>query len=109
MAVLAQDYKGSGRLECKLLYQDNQWEDKAAKVMPWQSPCLVQHANIVFLSAVEIPHAAIYLFIGNFYLQELQQNIATNANPINMEEVDTGIVCLVLKETITKYKKLRLQ
>ena len=109
MAVLAQDYKGSGRLECKLLYQDNQWEDEAAKVMPWQSPCLVQHANVVFLSAVEIPHAALNLFIDNLYLQGLQQNIATKANLINMEEVDTGIVCLVLKETITKYKKRWLQ
>ena len=48
---------------------------------------------------------AINIFMGNSYMQELQQSMANNATPSRLEEVANGVVHPVTKETITKYKK----
>ena len=49
---------------------------------------------------------ALNVFIGNVYMQELQQSRVNNATPSGLEEVANSVVYPVTKETITKYKRL---
>ena len=49
---------------------------------------------------------ALNAFMGNSYMQELHQIMATHADPIGFKEVANGAVHPVTKETITKYKRL---
>ena len=50
-----------------------------------------------------ISPASLNAFMDNLYMQELQQSIAEDANPIKIEEVATCVVYHMTKEIITKY------
>ena len=103
---ITQDYDNNDTLEPKLSYPDDKLEAEAAESMPRRSSRLIQHTNFVSPPAAGISQAALAAFMGNLYMQELQQNIVKSVDPIEMEEVANGVVHPVTKETITKYKKL---
>ena len=52
-----------------------------------------------------ITRGALYQFMGNEFLEELKRT-TINASPHALEEAANGVVHLVTKETITKYKQL---
>ena len=61
---------------------------------------------LLFLSPAPagVSQAALNLFMGDLYMQKLQQSITENSNPIEMEEVANNVVHPITKETITNYK-----
>ena len=106
MPAITHDCKDNNTLEPKVSYPDNQWEEEAAEVLLRRSQRLMQTANVISCPPAGISQAALNAFTGNLYMQELQQSMANNATPSGLEEVASGVVHPVTKETITKYKKL---
>ena len=82
MSTITQDYEDDDTLEPKISYPDNQCEEEAAEVLLRRSPCLMQSANFISRPSAGISQAALNSFMGNSYMQELQQSIANNADPI---------------------------
>ena len=105
MPAITQDYNNNNTFEPKLSYPDDQWEEEVTEVLPRQSPRLVKHTTFVSSPRAGISQAALNLFMGNLYMQELHQSIAENSNSINMEEVANDDVHPIPKETIMKYTK----
>ena len=105
MPAITQDYNDD-TLEPEVAYPDEHWEEEAAKLLPRQLQRLMQTENVVSCPPVGISQAALNAFIGNAYMQELQQSMVNNDTPSGLEEVDNGVVHPVTKETITKYKTL---
>ena len=66
----------------------------------------MQTANVRPCPPAGVSQAARNTFIGNAYMQELQQSMVNNATPSGLEEVANGVVHPVTKEMITKYRKL---
>ena len=104
--TVTQEYEDNDTLEPEISYPDDQWEEEATEVLPRRSPCLVQHVNVLSCPPAGISQAALNAFMGNSYMQELQQSMANVTGPIGLEEVANGVVHPVTKETITRYKKL---
>merc|ERR1712086_1066049 len=106
MPTITQDYNDEDTLEPEVLYPDDQWEEEAADTLPRRSQRLMQTSNFMSCPPAGVSQAALNAFIGNAYMQELQQSMANNATPSGLEEVANGVVHPVTKETITKYKNL---
>ena len=104
--TITQDYDNDDTVEPEISYPDDQWQEAAAKPRPRQYQRLLQHANFLPSSVAGISQAALHKFMGDSYMQELQQSMATNLNPQQVEEVANGVVHPVTNETINKYKKL---
>ena len=99
-------YDDDNTLEPKLPHPDNQWEEEAAEVLPWQSPCLLKYTDCVSPPPTGMLQAALNAFIGDLYMQELQQSIVENSNLTNIKEVANGVVHPITKETVTQYRTL---
>ena len=67
MPVITQYYKDNNTLEPELSYPDNQLDEEAVEVIPWQSACLVHYATFVSPHAAGISHAALNSFMGNIH------------------------------------------
>ena len=106
MPAIAQDYEDDNTLKPKILYPDNQWEGEAAEVLPRRLSHLMQTAKCMSCPPAGISQTTLNAFMGNSYIQELQQSIANIAYPSGLKEVANGVVHPVTKEMITRYKKL---
>ena len=84
MPAITQDYNDGDTLEPNHSYPDDEWVEEATEketveVFPRRSPRLIQYANFMATPPAGISPAALNTFMGNLYMQELQQSIAENA------------------------------
>ena len=81
MPTITQDYDDEDTLEPEVSYPDDQWEEEAADILPRRSQRLMQTSNFMSCPPAGVSQAALNAFIGNAYMQELQQSMVNNATP----------------------------
>ena len=80
-------------------------EEENLHQLPQRYPRL-QISECINVPVTGILQAALNAFMGNAYLEELSHMAGRNLDPVKIEQIANGVVHLVTKETITKYKKL---